>query len=41
MTYFLPPWPQLSAFLIASIVLAVTPGPGVFYIVSRSIFRNR
>jgi threonine/homoserine/homoserine lactone efflux protein len=23
-------WPLLSAFLIASLVLAVTPGPGVF-----------
>jgi len=25
-----PAWPLLSAFLVASLVLAVTPGPGVF-----------
>ncbi|HVY66323.1 MAG TPA: LysE family translocator [Gammaproteobacteria bacterium] len=31
-----PPWPSFAAFLVASLVLAVTPGPGVFYIVSRS-----
>ncbi|HUF81823.1 MAG TPA: LysE family translocator [Burkholderiales bacterium] len=33
----LPAWPMLLAFLTASLVLAVTPGPGVFYIVSRSL----
>jgi threonine/homoserine/homoserine lactone efflux protein len=33
---FLPPWPLLAAFLAASFVLAVTPGPGVLYIVTRS-----
>ncbi len=37
----LPPWPLLSAFLIASLVLAVTPGPGVLYIVTRSIVQGR
>ncbi len=37
----LPPWPLLSAFLIASVVLAVTPGPGVFYIVTRSLQQGR
>jgi threonine/homoserine/homoserine lactone efflux protein len=26
-----------SAFLIASVILAVTPGPGVLYIVTRSL----
>lgn len=31
-----PSWPLLSAFLVASLILAVTPGPGVFYIVTRS-----
>ncbi len=31
-----PPWPLFAAFLLASLVLAVTPGPGVFYIVTRS-----
>lgn len=41
MSELLPPWPLLSAFLIASSVLAVTPGPGVFYIVTRSITQGR
>jgi threonine/homoserine/homoserine lactone efflux protein len=34
--HLLPSWPLLSAFLVASLILAVTPGPGVFYIVTRS-----
>lgn len=37
MTDLLPPWPLFSAFLAASFVLAVTPGPGVFYVVTRSL----
>jgi threonine/homoserine/homoserine lactone efflux protein len=37
----LPAWPLLSAFLIASFVLAITPGPGVFYIVTRSLLQGR
>ena len=37
----LPPWPLLSAFLIASFILAVTPGPAVFYIVTRSLLQGR
>lgn len=41
MTDLLPPWPLLSAFLLASLVLAVTPGPGVFYIVTRSLMQGR
>jgi threonine/homoserine/homoserine lactone efflux protein len=36
-----PPWPTLSAFVLASLVLAITPGPGVFYIVSRSLVQGR
>ncbi len=36
-----PPWPLFSAFLIASLVLAVTPGPGVLYIVARSLAQGR
>ena len=32
---------MLSAFLIASIILAVTPGPGVLYIVTRSLTQDR
>jgi threonine/homoserine/homoserine lactone efflux protein len=31
----------LSAFLVASFILAVTPGPGVFYIVTRSVAQGR
>jgi threonine/homoserine/homoserine lactone efflux protein len=31
----------LSAFLIASVILAVTPGPGVLYIVTRSLTQGR
>ena len=37
----LPPWSMLSVFLVASLVLAVTPGPGVFYIVTRSVTQGR
>ena len=37
----LPPWPLFSVFLLASFVLAVTPGPGVFYIVARSVAQGR
>lgn len=41
MTDLFPAWPLLSAFLAASVVLAVTPGPGVFYIVARSLLQGR
>jgi len=41
MTDIFPPWPLFSAFLLASFVLAVTPGPGVLYIVTRSIVQGR
>lgn len=38
MAYLTPiPW----AFLAASLVIAVTPGPGVFYIVTRSVTQGR
>ena len=37
----LPPLPLFSAFLAASLLLAVTPGPGVFYIVTRSLSQGR
>lgn len=37
----LPPPAQLFAFLAASLILAVTPGPGVFYIVGRSLLQGR
>ena len=41
MTTVFPSWPLFSAFLLASVVLAVTPGPGVFYIVTRSLVQGR
>ncbi|MFM1892098.1 MAG: hypothetical protein RLZ44_1175 [Pseudomonadota bacterium] len=41
MTDLFPPWPLFSAFLVASVVLAVTPGPGVLYIVTRSLVQGR
>jgi len=41
MQAILPGWPLLSAFLAASFILAVTPGPGVFYIVTRSVMQGR
>ena len=41
MTDLIPPWPLFSAFLLASVVLAITPGPGVFYIVTRSLVQGR
>lgn len=41
MTTLVPAWPLFSAFLIASIVLAITPGPGVIYIVARSMVQGK
>ncbi|RJG07019.1 LysE family translocator [Noviherbaspirillum cavernae] len=41
MHHLLPSWPLLTAFLFASIVLAVTPGPAVFYIVTRTMAQGR
>ena len=41
MTELLPAWPMLSAFLLAGFVLAATPGPGVLYIVARSLAQGR
>jgi len=37
----LPPLPLLAGFLVASFVLAVTPGPAVLYIVTRSLTQGR
>ncbi|SNS83151.1 Threonine/homoserine/homoserine lactone efflux protein [Noviherbaspirillum humi] len=41
MDAILPPWPLLSGFLLASLLLAVMPGPGVLYIVTRSLVQGR
>lgn len=38
---FLPSGPLLSAFVVASLVLAIIPGPGVLYIVTRSLVQGR
>lgn len=37
----LPEWPLLATFISASLLLAVTPGPGVLYIVGRSATQGR
>jgi threonine/homoserine/homoserine lactone efflux protein len=37
----LPPWPLYAGFMVASLVLAVTPGPAVLYIVTRSLVQGR
>jgi threonine/homoserine/homoserine lactone efflux protein len=37
----LPSRPLLTAFLLASLVLALTPGPGVLYILTRSLTQGR
>ena len=34
-------WPTLAAFLFASLLLAATPGPGVLYIVTRTLAQGR
>jgi threonine/homoserine/homoserine lactone efflux protein len=41
LTDILPPWSLLTAFLAASFVLAVIPGPGVFYVLVRSLTQGR
>lgn len=41
MSSFLPAGPMLAGFLAASFFLAVTPGPGVVYIVTRSATQGR
>lgn len=41
MTDLFPPWPLFSAFFLASLALAVTPGPGVLYIITRSLDQGR
>src|SRR5207244_5641172 len=41
MNDLMPPLPLFSAFVIASVVLAITPGPAVLYIVTRSVSQGR
>jgi threonine/homoserine/homoserine lactone efflux protein len=37
----LPTGPMLAAFFVASLVLAVTPGPAVIYVVARTVAHGR
>ena len=41
MNTLLPSLPLLAAFLAAALVLAVTPGPGVLYVVTRTLSQGR
>ena len=41
MTDLLPAWTLLTAFVSASLLLAITPGPGVLYIITRSLAQGR
>lgn len=41
MRELLPAWPALAGFLLASFALAATPGPGVIYIVTRTLAHGR
>ena len=41
MSLALPSAPMLAAFALASLVLAATPGPGVLYIVTRTLAQGR
>lgn len=41
MADLLPPPSLFTAFVVASVILAVTPGPAVFYIVTRSVAHGR
>jgi threonine/homoserine/homoserine lactone efflux protein len=34
-------WPSLTTFLVASVILTITPGPAVLYIVTRSLAQGR
>ena len=37
MAELLPGWPQFGLFFAAALILAITPGPGVFYILATSV----
>lgn len=41
MSMLLPEWPLLAAFFLASLALAVTPGPGVVYVITRTLAQGR
>jgi threonine/homoserine/homoserine lactone efflux protein len=37
----MPDVTQLSLFLVAALLLAITPGPGIFYVLTRSLKGGR
>lgn len=37
----LPAWPLMAAFFLASLALAITPGPAVIYILTRTLAQGR
>lgn len=41
MEHLFPTWPLMAAFIIASLVLALTPGPAVIYVVTRTLAQGR
>ncbi|HYD62261.1 MAG TPA: LysE family translocator [Noviherbaspirillum sp.] len=41
MDQLFPSWPLMAAFVIASLVLALTPGPAVIYIITRTLAQGR
>jgi threonine/homoserine/homoserine lactone efflux protein len=41
MDHLFPTWPLMAAFFIASLVLALTPGPAVIYVVTRTLAQGR
>ena len=41
MSTLFPAWPLMAAFLLASLALALTPGPAVIYVVTRTLAQGR
>ena len=37
----MPNWQTLSIYFTAALILAITPGPGIFYVLTRSIKGGR
>ncbi|MBZ0294617.1 MAG: LysE family translocator [Anaerolineae bacterium] len=37
----MPEWTQLAVYLSAALILAITPGPGIFYVLTRSLKGGR
>lgn len=41
MSSLFPAWPLMAAFILASLALALTPGPAVIYVVTRTLAQGR